>query len=130
MKVIEKYKTKSKALFKLDTDGSPFTGSSRYRRGYEDLIGYDEGVNLIIEGEIYYSRTSRGRSSVDFDFKDERGKSWNMKLSAISLLLESIASGKIKTYIRDNKTYLSGRWTLSKQGHEVSIIPYTGELIG
>lgn len=117
----------------VDSDGIPITGyyggyKPFQHRGGQDNVSKTVGKYPIIEGDLKLFGVEKGRSSVIFAFNDSEGRKWHMTTSGVERLLKSLCYKSVigfnMTQISEEDEFIfSGKWTIIKQGTQVSIIP-------
>lgn len=126
--IIEKtYKTNSKYQIAIDSNGLPFTGSywgnSPESVSKEDYSFLEQGVNIILSGDLFFKGIEKGRSSVVFSLEDELGRKYHLSTSSVEEFFNQLSLGNASVENIDGKVLFKCKWTVIKQGSQVSLLP-------
>lgn len=135
MKVLKEYPNKNWG-YAISEDGIVATGwyrdteewteylhetNSPHRPDGPTTFTVRQNTNIILEGSIRIWKVLRGRSAAGCEVMDRDGQRYYMSIGNVVETLRHLADGSLKA---TGDGWITGTWTLRKQGDTVSLTPF------
>lgn len=112
IEIIKEKPNKNYKIFISDDGEHIHTGWKGYATGHGS-DSYEERDNCVFKLRLRYTTSSKGRSSVNFWFKDSMKRAYMMTMTAFENLYRMVIKGDIS---HDDKGWFTATYTLRKQG--------------